>query len=107
MNKSNLRILLFSEQKGKCHYCHCDLIAEIKKRHKPHLDRTIPKIRGGRYELGNVRLVCGPCDSSKSDRSEEEFVEYIKPYVNGQVKDRKDLSEYNQYLKLKKKYGQS
>ena len=57
---------LFGEQDGRCNGC-----LDATKYYKMTTDRIIPGKDGGRYELGNLQLLCGFCNSLKGSRSQD------------------------------------
>jgi len=103
MIDKGLVILLYEKQKGKCYYCHCDLLEEAKQNIPLHIDHIKPKNKKGGNEEANLALTCRWCNCAKNDRTKKEFLEYIKPYLDGKV-DRYDLSEFKKYKKLHKKF---
>ena len=98
----NKILILFSNQDGKCAYCQDPLIEECKKGRTPQIDHIIPKKNGGKGG-DNLCLACLFCNNSKSTKSCEEFILFITPYLKG-LCEKKDLNEYNQWLKLNKKF---
>jgi 5-methylcytosine-specific restriction endonuclease McrA len=55
----------------KCTYCETPLFG------KPfHVDHKLPISRGGKHDIGNLCAACRPCNSSKCDKTPEEFAEY-------------------------------
>lgn len=102
-SKGNL-ILLYEAQKGRCAYCGCSLLEVIKDGKSIQFDHIEPKSKNGNDELKNLCLVCSWCNSVKRDKSMEEFMQYLKPYLERIVKDKKDLREYHQYKKLSIKF---
>jgi 5-methylcytosine-specific restriction endonuclease McrA len=56
-------------QAGICAYC--------KRQHDPDaltIDHIIPISQGGRHEAANICLACGTCNSSKGDKTPEQWV---------------------------------
>lgn len=59
---------LFMAQKGRCSYCgrtHRTRYLEIDHKH--------PVSRGGGNEIGNLQLLCTPCNMRKGIQTDEEF----------------------------------
>ena len=54
---------LYNEQNGRC-VVHGGPVPIGKMQ----VDRIIPGAHGGRYEPGNVQLLCGPCNQRKGAR---------------------------------------
>lgn len=52
-----------------CHYCRRLFSESLKKT----LDHKTPLSRGGLHELSNLTIACGPCNYSKSSKTESEF----------------------------------
>ena len=61
---------LFTKQDGKCAAMNC---ACSPGRKFMHLDHIRPIIRGGGNEIGNLQLLCGPCNSMKGNGTMEEL----------------------------------
>jgi len=99
----NLLIILYEKQKGKCAYCGCSLLEEANRGINPHFDHIDPKSKKGKDEIDNLCLTCDWCNRVKSNKTVEEFLEYIKPYLDGKVK-KEDLSDFKKYKKLHKKF---
>ena len=100
MKTTNKRsvIILYKNQNGKCCYCGCELYMEAIE------DRLIhPKSKGGKDHLANLALTCQWCNHSKKDKTKKEFLEYIKPYLDGKV-GKHDLAEFKKYRTLHKKF---
>ena len=59
-------------QKNKCIYCvkSFDVVRFT-------IDHIIPLSRGGKHAKENVQLVCGSCNSSKGNKTHEEYVRYL------------------------------
>jgi hypothetical protein len=61
------------EQLGKCVYCKCSLMERYS------VDHIIPITREGSTDYAyNLQLLCKPCNSSKKDKTHEEFIIYLK-----------------------------
>ena len=99
---SALRICkLYHKQDWKCSYCwdYLYLQKEI------HIDHIYPKIKWWTLKYENTALACWYCNRVKKDKSVDFINEYIKPYKEWIINDKKDLKEYNQYLMLKDKFN--
>lgn len=59
---------LLSKQRGRCNGCACDI------RQSYTVDHIIPRSRGGSNDIDNIQLLCGPCNSSKGDRTMDEWM---------------------------------
>lgn len=53
---------------------YCELPAESTKRGNLTIDHVIPISKGGRHALRNIQYLCQPCNSSKGDRTMEEWI---------------------------------
>jgi len=103
MINKGLIIILYVKQKGECYYCHCDLLEDAEQNIPIHIDHIKPKSKKGGDERENLALACQWCNCAKSNRTKKEFLEYIKPYLDGKV-NRHDLAEFKKYKALHKKY---
>ena len=65
--------MLFETQQGRCAYCECDLSIFGK-----HLDHILPLSRGGLHTIYNVHWVCPKCNTSKGNKTEEEWFNIMK-----------------------------
>jgi 5-methylcytosine-specific restriction endonuclease McrA len=66
----------YIEQMGLCVYCQCNL------RHGYHVDHIIPITRLGTSNYpSNLQLLCPPCNHSKSNKTHEEYVNYMETIV--------------------------
>jgi len=99
----NLLIILYEKQKGKCAYCNCSLLEEAKNGKNLHFDHINPKSNNGTDELENLCLTCSWCNRAKHNKTVKEFLEYIKPYLDGKVA-KQDLSSFKKYKELDKKF---
>lgn len=43
-----------------------------------HVDHVVPLSDGGHHKIDNLEMICKYCNLSKNDRSEQEFLEWIK-----------------------------
>ena len=59
---------LFMAQKGKCFYC-----GTIHRMGYFEVDHMYPFSRGGSDDIGNLQLLCAPCNMRKGIQSDEEF----------------------------------
>jgi len=59
---------LFMGQKGKCAYC-----GRLHRIRYFEIDHKYPFSRGGGNEIGNLQLLCTPCNMRKGIQSDEEF----------------------------------
>lgn len=79
-------INMYFEQDGKCAITKLDLATESGTRKKANAFRiSIDRIdSNGGYTLDNVRLVCWAVNQMKADRTEEEFIFWLKA-ISSQV----------------------
>lgn len=61
------RFLVYSKTNGYCAYC------GVKLSEGWHMDHIKPKFRGGDNSVENLFPSCGSCNSSKRNRTIEEF----------------------------------
>ena len=59
---------LFMAQKGRCSYC-----GRTHRIRYLEIDHKYPFSRGGGNEIGNLQLLCTPCNMRKGIQSDEEF----------------------------------
>lgn len=64
---SDVRAMML-DQKGRCVYCKTDISANY------HLDHIHPLAKGGSNWPSNLQLLCPPCNLSKNDLDEAEFL---------------------------------
>ena len=98
-------IIMYEKQNGKCYYCETSILKECEDGNAPHIDHKIPISKGGSNSHENLCLTCRWCNASKNNKSEQEFVEYLKPFMSGKISSKKELKNYYHYLFLKKKYN--
>ena len=60
---------LYEKQKGVCKGC-----GEEFPKHRMEVDHIAPVAKGGAHAESNYQLLCGPCNSSKGDRSMADFL---------------------------------
>ena len=65
---SEERKTLYKAQKGRCMYC--GFKGEIDRF---QVDHKTPVARGGRDGIGNLQMLCSPCNNRKSDLTDGEF----------------------------------
>ena len=63
---------LFGQQEGKCNGC----LLMFPFRNMT-IDHIVAQSRGGTDHIENLQLLCNACNSTKSTRSQEEFVERL------------------------------
>lgn len=63
---------IFKAQNGLCVYCQTDLSVIGYS-----VDHIYPLSRGGSNSPDNLQLLCGSCNSSKKDKTHEEFITYL------------------------------
>jgi 5-methylcytosine-specific restriction endonuclease McrA len=90
----NQILILFSKNNGKCFYCGVCLVEEAEAKRTPQVDHIVPKSKNGSNKIDNLCLVCRYCNSAKNNKTKEEFLDYLRPYLEGKV-DRKDLVVFN------------
>ena len=69
----NYKHTLHYEQGGKCKGCN-----EVFKLGNMTIDHILPRSRGGTDDPSNLQLLCARCNSSKGDRTQEEWIEWLK-----------------------------
>ncbi len=64
---------LFKQQNEKCYFCKNQLSLEAME-----IDHLTPISRGGGNDYKNLAACCLPCNRAKTNRTEEEFIEWRK-----------------------------
>lgn len=64
---------LFGLQEGKCNGC--EVLFPFRNM---TIDHIIPRSRGGTDDPDNLQLLCGACNSTKSNRTQEELIQSLK-----------------------------
>ena len=64
---------LYGKQEGKCAGCHYFLPFRNMT-----IDHIVPQSKGGTDAKGNLQLLCNACNSTKSTRSQSEFLEILR-----------------------------
>ena len=72
---------LYKKQRGKCMYCGIKLTIRYF-----HLDHKTPVARGGGDNIGNLQLLCAPCNGRKGDMTDGEFRRKYRLTPSRQVK---------------------
>lgn len=76
---------LFGLQEGKCNGC--EVLFPFRNM---TIDHIIPRSRGGTDDPDNLQLLCGACNSTKSNRTQEELIQSLRD--QGVI--RADFQEY-------------
>lgn len=92
-------ILMYHLQNGKCFYCKTSLFDYVMAGGIIEIDHKHPVAKGGSNDYSNLCFVCKRCNSTKNSRTEEEFIDYIKPFLVGIVKW-KFLAKLNRLMNL-------
>lgn len=71
--KDRIRKHFYGEQAGKCNGCG----THFEMQHF-HIDHIYPESKGGAWQLDNLQLLCGNCNSVKGDRPMEYLMKRIK-----------------------------
>ena len=71
--RGQMKTALYAWQAGECAGCQ-----EPFLRRNLEIDRIVPKARGGKYEWGNVQLLCNWCNPMKGNRSQEWFLNHLR-----------------------------
>ena len=80
---------LYGQQEGKCAGCHYFLPFRNMT-----IDHIVPQAKGGTDRKENLQLLCNACNSTKSTRSQSEFIAILKEQgirTQEAPKNRKDL----------------
>lgn len=93
-------IKIYERQKWLCPYCF-DKLSEMNE---VHVDHIIPKSQWWWLWYDNIALSCRQCNIIKSSKWVEYIKEYMRPYREWIIKDKKNIREYNQYINMKEKY---
>ena len=64
---------LFGLQEGKCNGC--EVLFPFRNM---TIDHIIPRSRGGTDDPDNLQLLCGACNSTKGNRTQEELIETLR-----------------------------
>jgi len=64
---------LFGLQEGKCNGC--EVLFPFRNM---TIDHIIPRSRGGTDDPDNLQLLCGACNSTKGNRTQEELIQALK-----------------------------
>jgi 5-methylcytosine-specific restriction endonuclease McrA len=76
-NRSSNIIRLFAEQKGKCHYCECDMRlprTEVDRPEFATIDHVVPCCQGGTRARSNTVAACKRCNGEKGKTGYQAFV---------------------------------
>ena len=76
---------LFGLQEGKCNGC--EVLFPFRNM---TIDHIIPRSRGGSDAPDNLQLLCGACNSTKSNRTQDELIQSLRD--QGVI--REDIQEY-------------
>lgn len=66
------------ENNPYCVYCEESFRNHIEAK----IEHVIPLAKGGIHTIQNIEFACGRCNSSKNDKDEKEFFEYIEKLYN-------------------------
>ena len=64
---------LFGLQEGKCNGC--EVLFPFRNM---TIDHIIPRSRGGTDDSDNLQLLCGACNSTKGNRTQEELIQSLR-----------------------------
>lgn len=100
---------LLIKQNYRCQYCGCLLDKKYGKglvkmiSNTPVLDHIIPQSKSGSHQENNLCLACMSCNIIKNNKTVEEFQDYLKPYLEGDLA-RNELCEFSHFKKMYNKY---
>ena len=75
--KQSKKIVIWEKYNYHCSYCGCELTYLNRT-----IDHIIPKIYGGTNSYKNLFPSCKKCNESKSDRSIEEYRNFLAIKIN-------------------------
>lgn len=76
----SLRDRLFNEQKGRCFYCRCHMVAAgADDDRATTLDHVAAKSRGGKLKNGNAVAACRKCNQDKADAPVANYLKKSRP----------------------------
>jgi len=58
-----LRLEVLRRDKYLCHHCGVKCLGKAKGFPSPHVDHILPRKKGGKDHIDNLRTLCGPCHS--------------------------------------------
>ena len=79
------KMLLYGQQGGYCAGCE----HHFEERHL-EVDHIIARAKGGTDHISNLQLLCGSCNRSKGDRSQEELL--VRLTDKGWLKRKKEAA---------------
>jgi CRISPR/Cas system Type II protein with McrA/HNH and RuvC-like nuclease domain len=75
----SLRIVLFEEQNGKCHYCLRQTVLTVRDQpDSMTIDHIVPACQGGQRTRDNIVGACRACNNVRGAMNYEEFVAFIE-----------------------------
>ncbi len=66
--REGLKQELMRRQDKTCVYCARRLVVD-----RTDIDHIVPAVRGGSNDVGNLQVICSPCNQRKGDQTDEEF----------------------------------
>lgn len=75
---------LYREQEGRCNYCRVSLDTPLTVA----IDHVNPISRNGGHSLKNLAFACKDCNHLKHTRNAQEFLQFLKEYVQRFISDR-------------------